>query len=78
MEKEIEEYHRPSVFTYNFTDKKLHPKAVEFSFAKDKREKTPSPDRRQGLNVNVFAVKKRPTSVGILPKHKITDSFIVK
>jgi hypothetical protein len=42
-------------------------KLPDFSFAKAVRERTPSPDRRKALNVNINAVKKRSLSIKILP-----------
>lgn len=66
-EKEWEEMRRPNVFTYHNDDSVLKPRLPEFTFAKTVRDRTPSPDRRRSLNVDISAVKKKTKSTKIMP-----------
>jgi hypothetical protein len=69
IEKELEEMKKPNVFTYHYSDKKIKEKYPEFSFSKQKRDRTPSPDRRKPLHAKLDLVKRRSLSIRILPQH---------
>jgi hypothetical protein len=75
FENEMEERNRPNVFTYSPDDRKIKNKLPLYTIPKGKRgDRTPSPDRRKALIIDMKLTKKNNRKVAILPEHDITDN----
>ena len=61
------------MFTYSPDDRVVKSKLPLFTFAKGKKERTPSPDRRKALYVDLKWTKKRANQIAIMPEHELTD-----
>ena len=79
LEKELEERHRPNVFTYSPDDRKVKNRVPLFTFPKGhKGERTPSPDRKKALYVSHKQTKKNSVQIAILPEHNVTEKQLYK
>jgi hypothetical protein len=74
LEKELEKRYRPNVFTYSPDDRKVKNRLPLYTMPKGRRgDRTPSPDRRKMLIVDLKVTKKNARKVAILPEHNIND-----
>jgi len=74
LEKELEMRYRPDVFTYSPDDRKIKNRLPLYTIPQGRRgDRTPSPDRKKVLIVDVKAIKKNARKVAILPEHNVTD-----
>ena len=79
FENEMEERNRPNVFTYSPDDRKIKNKLPLYTIPKGKKgDRTPSPDRRKALIIDMKLTKKNNRKVAILPEHDITDNQLLK
>jgi hypothetical protein len=75
FENEMEERNRPNVFTYSPDDRKIKNKLPLYTIPKGKKgDRSPSPDRRKALIIDMKLTKKNNRKVAILPEHDITDN----
>jgi hypothetical protein len=56
-EKEWEKVNAPSAATYLIDQKDIGSEAPQFTFGKDKRERTPSPDFKRSINPNFDVIR---------------------
>ena len=79
FENEMEERNRPNVFTYSPDDRKIKNTLPLYTIPKGKKgDRTPSPDRRKALIIDIKLTKKNNRKVAILPEHNITDNQLLK
>lgn len=76
-QKEWEKINAPSAASYT-TGQQTGTEAPKFTFAKEKRERSPSPDFKRAIDPDYDAVKKVAPSVGIQPEHKETMSEVLR
>ena len=75
LEKELDERYKPNVFTYSPDDRKVKNRLPLYTIPKGRRgDRTPSPDRRKILIVDVKATKRNARKVAILPEHNVTNN----
>jgi hypothetical protein len=79
LEKELEVRYRPNVFTYSPDDRKVKNRLPLYTMPRGRRgDRTPSPDRRKALIVDLKLTKKNSRKVAILPEHRVTDAQLLK
>lgn len=68
--KDLEKDRFPGPGRYHADDRVIHDKEPAFTFKKQPRKnRTPPPDKRRYLDVNLDAVKKRAKAVKFMPEH---------
>jgi hypothetical protein len=50
---------KPNVYTYSPDDRKVRNELPRIIFAKARKQRTPTPDRRKALNIDIRPIKKR-------------------
>lgn len=78
VERQWEKFNAPSSATYDLKQHEIGNEAPKFTFARDKRERTPSPDFMREINPNIDAVRKVAPAVSIKPEHEVTLNEIMR